>query len=120
VPPKGDEPIALTLTEDERYLLANALMDWGGPLTCTEALAKAMGFDGVEDLEDEGYRIGNAIDRSEPLTLRDWTRACIATQIAFVLHPEWGSQHGGSDGKWITVLRGRPRKVPMSMEYLPG
>ena len=101
-------------------MLTYGLLDWRGPLTCTDALARAMGFGGVDDLESEADRIGTSIYEGTALTARDWTRALIATQIAFAIHREWGPIHGGTDAKWIGVLPRPPRKVPTSSSHLPG
>ena len=115
--------VNLDLTDEERRLLFYGLIDWGGPARCTEALAIALGFDGLEDLEREGHRIAQDIYDGRPVSLRDWTRAMFSAEIIFASDvtgtgSEWGVIQGGDDAHWLGVLRALQRKVPASRRYL--
>lgn len=78
-----DALIEVSLSEEERYVLNYGLIDWGGPSVCSEALARAMGFDGLDDLNHESERIAASIRAGKPLSARDWTRAVFSTEIIF-------------------------------------
>lgn len=78
-----DELVHVALSEAERYLLNRGLVEWGGPASCTEQMAAALGFKSVADLFDEGYRIAQDLSNDRPLTRRDWTRALLATEVVF-------------------------------------
>jgi hypothetical protein len=115
--------VAVDLTEDERYMLVMGLDGWGGPAHPTEALAVAMGFDSVHQLEAEGERIAGEIGRREPLTVQDWTRAMVATEFAFAsdslgIGTEWVVIDGRPDQYWIRILRDLQTKVPQARRYL--
>ena len=53
--------IETDLTDQERFVLNRGLVEWGGPAHCTEAMARAMGFQSVANLLEEGDRIVNDI-----------------------------------------------------------
>jgi len=82
--PTPREEVSLDLTRDEVHMLVYGLKDWSGRTDCTESLSKAFGFDGLDDFLAAGDRIANAISRREPLTVRDWTRALLATEVGWV------------------------------------
>ncbi|TNC33112.1 hypothetical protein [Mumia zhuanghuii] len=111
------EEVSLDLTRDEVHMLVYGLKDWSGPTDCTESLSRAFGFDGLDDFLAAGDRIANAISRREPLTVRDWTRALLATEVGWVSRvvgysDEWDSIHAWTDEKSLQVLRSLQRKVP--------
>ena len=115
--------VAVDLTEDERYMLVMGLNGWGGPAHPTEALAVAMGFDSLHQLEAEGDRIAGEIERRAPLSIRDWTRAMVATEIAFAsdllgIGTEWVVVDGRPDEYWVRILRTLQDKVPQARRYL--
>ena len=117
--------VGLDLTDEERRMLFYGLIDWGGPARCTEVLAIALGFDGLEDLDREGQRIAHDIYDGRPVSLRDWTRALFSAEIVFASDvigtgAEWGVIQGGDDAHWLGVLRTLQRKVPASRGYLPA
>lgn len=43
----SDELVAVPLDSDEREILIQGVLQWGGPAASTEAFAKALGFDSV-------------------------------------------------------------------------
>jgi len=117
--------VDLDLTDEERRMLFYGLIDWSGPARCTEALAIALGFDGLEDLDREGQRIAQEIYDGRPVSLRDWTRALFSAEIVFASDvmgtgTEWGVIQGGDDARWLGVLRALQLKVPASRRYLPA
>ena len=67
---RGADGVSVELSEEERYMLVYGLRDWGGPAYCSESLAVAMGFSGIDDLLDESERIITSIQAHEPLTDR--------------------------------------------------
>lgn len=102
--------LEVALTDQERLVLNRGLVEWGGPAHCTPSLAKAMGFDSVDDLLTEGYRIATDLEAGRPLTRRDWTRALLATEIAFASDvvgsgAEWSDTTGLDDVQTLRVLR---------------
>lgn len=119
----ADEVIAFDLSDEERHLLYYGLIDWQGPSECTESLAVAMGFSGLDDLDREGQRIGAAILAGEPLAPRDWTRALLSTELIFASDVvgtgrEWTVIQGGTNAHWIQVLRGLQTKLHTSRRFL--
>ena len=50
VPVNSDEPVKVDLTVAEQDLLVQGLAQWGGPASPTDALARAIGFQGKDDL----------------------------------------------------------------------
>lgn len=75
--------VRVDLADDELRMLVLGLTDWGVKEAATERLAAAMGFASIEDLEEESSRIAEALAAHQPLSVRDWTRALVATEIAF-------------------------------------
>src|SRR5918995_4479562 len=102
--------IETDLTDQERFVLNRGLVEWGGPAHCTEAMARAMGFQSVANLLEEGDRIVNDIEARRPLTRRGWTRALLATEIAFASDVlgsgvEWPDTTGLDDVETLRTLR---------------
>ncbi|TFC54518.1 MULTISPECIES: hypothetical protein [unclassified Cryobacterium] len=98
------------LTEIERLVLRNGLLQWGGPALCTEELAIGMGFLSVSDLFTEGRRIMGALDESRPMSHRDWARTLLATEIVFMSDTvgaglEWEVVTGISDSDTFITIR---------------
>lgn len=69
------------LTDDERRMLVHGSKDWAGPAHGTDYLTVAMGLVSLDDLHKDSDRIAIAIAYDEPLPVRDWTRAIVATEI---------------------------------------
>lgn len=112
-------PIQLRLSDKERTMLRAGLREWGGPARCTEEMAVAMGFGGVEDLFTQGDRICEALAAGQPLSRTDWTRALLATEIVFVSNvlgsgQDWETTTGLGDGETLTLLRALQSHVPTS------
>ncbi|GAA4580595.1 hypothetical protein GCM10023176_60360 [Micromonospora coerulea] len=111
--------VMVDLTEAERHLLARGLMEWGGPAHSTEALAVAMGFEGVEDLYAQAGPLHASIRAEEPLSRRDWRRVLIATEVVFASDIfgsgcDWSTTTGLSDEETINLLRAVQRKLARS------
>jgi hypothetical protein len=112
------QSVAIELTDDEAQMLVSGLSDWGGPAYGSEALAVAMGFAGLEDLYLEAQRMMCAIQHRRPMTVRDWTRALVATEIAFASSvlgtgvDEWTCIRAGRGAEWLEVLERLQSKLP--------
>jgi hypothetical protein len=117
--PWCDDPTTLIqfrLSGEERDLLRAGLLEWGGPANCTDELAVAMGFQNVQDLFEQGSRIAKSIAEGQPQTRTDWTRALLATEIAFVSDVmgsgwDWSITTGYSDDLTLRTLRALQRKM---------
>lgn len=108
--------VTVDLTANERELLAQGLLQWGGPAATTDALAVAMGFADVRDLCTESQRIGGAIRRGTPVMASDLRRPLVATEIAFSSDVfgagvEWETVTGLTDQATISLLRTLQRKL---------
>ncbi|HTY96626.1 MAG TPA: hypothetical protein VMB91_06255, partial [Solirubrobacteraceae bacterium] len=89
---------------------------WGGPAQPSDPVARAMGFDSVDDLLARGRVIEGAVERGEPLTPADWARALVATEIAFASNyygsgRDWSITTGWDDAATIGRLRELQRKL---------
>jgi hypothetical protein len=108
-----EEPLAVPLTDDERYLLSHGLKDWdtdGGPALATDPLAQAIGFADAEDLCRRGQDLADDIVAGRPMLGSDWVRALAAAEIAFASDVlgtglAWTVINGGDDARWFDVLR---------------
>ncbi|MGW7538310.1 hypothetical protein [Amycolatopsis sp. NPDC054798] len=106
----GEKLVSVELADDERKTLCQGLAEWGGPASCTEALAVAMGFRSVADLLEDGRRLRSALVAGEPLSPEDWRRVVAATEIVFVSDVfgsgcDWSITTGLSDEQTIKTLR---------------
>jgi hypothetical protein len=104
------------LSEDEKRLLSEGLLQWGGPAKLTDQLAVAMGFQGVSDFFAQADRVRAVIESAEPLSALDATRALAATEIVFASDifgagVEWPTVTGLTDEETIHVLRRLQRKL---------
>jgi hypothetical protein len=113
----SDEPINVDLTPAEQDLLVQGLVQWGGPASPTDALARAIGFQGSADLcQGEGRSLRDALRLGTPLTPRDWRRTLLATEIVFASDvvgagTDWPITTGLSDQETITALRTTQKKI---------
>ncbi|WP_104091921.1 hypothetical protein [Arthrobacter sp. GMC3] len=111
-----EQKVAIGLTEDERSVLFQGLGQWGGPAKGTEAMAIAIGFSGTSDLYRDGFRIAADIRSGSPLTIVDWHRAVLATEIMFASDVvgaglEWHGITGWDDATTLHLLRAVQLKV---------
>jgi hypothetical protein len=122
---KPEDLIDVALTPSERTVLRHGLIEWGGPASCTEEMAVAMGFDGVQHLFDETDRLVTAIDRRVQLSRRDWLRVLLAAEIVFASNAigsgsDWSITTGLSDLKTIRLLRSIQGKLTGEVRGLLG
>jgi hypothetical protein len=108
--------VAVQLSEEEKALLIGGLNEWGGPARPTDALARAMGYEGVAGLHAEARRVAALLEAGEPLTAADWARALISTEIAFASNyygsgSDWSITTGLDDEESIRRLRKVQRKL---------
>jgi len=113
------------LTGDERLVLRCGVVEWGGPASCTEELAIAMGFNSVRDLFANKARLVAAIEGGSPLSRTDWFRVVLATEIAIASDlmgsgMEWSTTTGFTDVETIRILRGIQRKVVRELHGIAG
>jgi hypothetical protein len=110
------EMVAFLLSDEERFLLRCGLVEWGGPASCTNAMAVAMGFASVRDLFSESGRMMAELEARRPLSRWDWSRMLLATEIVFASDVmgsgvEWPTTTGLDDQRSLEVLRGLQRKL---------
>lgn len=116
--------VQFDLSRDERELLRRGFIEWGGPALPTDAMAVAIGFRDIEDLLNEGSRIGEDIRAGRPITKADWRRALLATEIVFASNTvgsglDWSITTGFQDDETIWMLRSVQRKLGGSRSWLP-
>jgi hypothetical protein len=123
-PQRFNRPVAVDLDQDERYMLIHGLRDWGGPAYGSDALAVAMGFQSMDQIHGEAAHILDAINRNLPLSVRDWTRALVATEFAFMSTvlgtgcDQWTTINGGTEEHWFRILRRLQRNLPADPDAL--
>ena len=105
-----EQTLDADLTDAERFVLNQGLVEWGGPAQCTDAMARATGFRDVADLFDQGGRIARDLAARRPLSRRDWTRALLATEVVFASDvlgsgTEWPDTTGLDDQETLQTLR---------------
>ena len=111
--------VHVALTPEERHMLILGLTDWGGPVTARDQLAVRIGFASRDDLSEVGQHLAKAIAAGEPLSVQDWTRSLVATELAFALEDgEWTSINGGSPEYWSNLLLRLQARVPKSGNYV--
>lgn len=105
-----EELVNYDLTQLERDVLWHGLLHWGGPVSCTEELAVAMGFVSVSDLQAEGDRIRASLIAHEPMKHIDWARAMNSVEIIFISDSlgaasDWDAVTGISDADTFKTIR---------------
>lgn len=108
---KPDEVVTVSLTKDQIQLLVHGLVAWDGPARSSEEMARAMGFNDGDHLSEDRKRIAADVRSGRALTRRDWTRALLATEVAFASDVvgsgiEWSTATGMDDDATLRVLRG--------------
>jgi hypothetical protein len=122
---KPEDLLDVALSPSERTVLRHGLIEWGGPASCTEEMAVAMGFDGIQHLFAETDRLVTAIDRQAPLSRRDWLRVLLAAEIVFASDAigsgsDWSDTTGLTDLKTLRLLRSIQRKLTGEVRGLLG
>ena len=110
------ERVDIDLTKDERTILEWGLIEWGGPASPTDEIARLLGFTDVQALHGEGRKIADAVRSGEALTPSDWRRALLSTELVFASDlvgsgSDWSITVGFSDEKTIRLLRSAQRKL---------
>lgn len=108
---------AVELDEDELRFLRAGLLEWGGPASPTTALARAMGFSGVQEMSREAWTLWERIERNDPLSADEWRKALLAVEVVFASDVvgsgvDWPTTTGISDVDSIAILRRLQRKLP--------
>jgi len=102
-------------------MLSIGLGDWAGPAHCGDAMAQVLGFQDVNDLQEEGERISESIWRGEPQTRRNWTRAFASLEVMLtdsLGSGEWDAIHGYHEDDLNAALAPLRRKLPTDRSYL--
>jgi len=104
------ESVHVELPPDELRLLRWGLANWGGPGYCTDAMAKAMGFEDAHTMLDEVEGLRRDLVATSSLTPRDWSRALIALEVVFASDVigaagDWAIVTGWTDEQTLVVLR---------------
>jgi hypothetical protein len=113
-----DEQVAIDLDTDERLMLTCGLRNWGGPVRGSDALAALMGFEDMNQLTTQASSLIGAIKDHRALSVREWTRVLVATEINFASEvlgtgpEEWVAIEGWPPDRWWAVLRRLQRKLP--------
>ena len=112
----ADDLLPVQLTAEERRVLRCGITEWGGPASCTEEFARAMGFESVADLRQHSPRLRDAVEAGEPLTRTDWRRVALMTEVVFASDEvgsglDWAITTGMSDEETIRLLRDIQRKL---------
>ena len=111
------DAVEVSLTAEERKFLLRGLGEWGGPARCTDQLAIGMGFEGLDQFHGDVERLREALKAGEPLSVEDWRRVLLATEVVFVSDVvgsglDWSMTTGISDSESISLLRSIQRKMP--------
>lgn len=108
--------VRIALSDLERDVLVAAINEWSGPAMCTDELAVAMGFDDLDDFAAQRKRLLAAVRRDGELSVRDWARTLVLTEIVFASDVvgsgyEWSSTTGLDDHETLRTLRGLQKKL---------
>ena len=111
-----DQFVPIELTDEERFVLERGVIEWGGPARCSDPLAVAMGFAGVDDLHARRGALLAALETGT-MSAGDWRRVVMATEIVFASDlvgsgVEWSTTTGLSDEHTLAALRRIQRKLP--------
>lgn len=103
-------PIWYRLTEAERTLLLRGLECWGGPTAPSRGLLLDLGYDSAAMAYGSFERFARDIRADRAMPAADWSRALLATEIAFGSDIvgaglDWAVYTGLPDESVIPVLR---------------
>ena len=109
-------PLTVDLDDDERRMLAAAMLEWIGPARPTEAMVVAMGFDRLDTFSDEVLRLRSSLERREALSRQDWRRVQLGAEIVFASDLvgsglDWSIATEFTDEETIALLRRVQRKM---------
>ena len=124
-PVDPNELVEVELEPSEHSLLWQGLHQWGGPARCTEEMAVALGFEGIDHMSREGKRLRALLDGGKALTRLDWLRVLLCTEVVFssaVLGAghDWVIISGMSDAESLATLRSVQRKLGKHVRVLVG
>ena len=111
-----DDIVAVDLPDEQRELMIKALSLWGGPTRPTDTIARAMGFANADAIEGDGERLRTALGERRGVSMRDWARALVATEIVYGSSyygagTDWDCVTGWSDEHTLPVLRSLQRSL---------
>lgn len=104
------------LSGNERYLLRQGVLQWVGPASPNESVARSAGFDSLAESMSMALPLVKAIDEKTPMALAQWKRALAMTELMFGSWEfgvvfEWHTVTGLEDLETITALRSVQRKM---------
>ena len=110
--------VHLDLSDDERELLRDGLLEWGGSAHLTDPMAVAMGFASSADFFSTAKKLRLLLEEKAALPPAEWRRILLATEIVFVSDVvgagyEWETVTGMDDESTLRVLRGLQKRLPM-------
>lgn len=108
--------VAIPLTEEEVAVLTAAMREWGGPASPTLRWAWAFGSWNVRSFCRTCRRLGEAVERREPLSRRDWMRLQASAEVVFISDVvgagyEWETVTGLDDVDTLACIRGLQPKI---------
>lgn len=113
---RGDSLIPNPLDDDETHVLVRGLAEWWGPASCTEAMARAIGFAGRQDFLNRIKELRSRISSGGEIMASDWVRILFAFEIVFSSAVvgsgrNWQVTMGISDIETVIILRSIQRKI---------
>ena len=104
------------LSDNERFLLRQGVLQWVGPARPSESVARSAGFDSLAESTNMVLPLVKAIDDRAPMPLAQWKRALAMTELMFGNGEfgavfEWHTATGREDLETITALRSVQRKM---------
>ena len=115
-PMTESEPVAIDLTEDERYLMTQGLNEYRGPVPrgVPSLLAPLLGLSTTDEFWTLVRRLMEAVEAGEPLSDLDWARALFLTEICWASSVLGAGLDFGTsvpDEKAAPLMRSIQRKV---------
>ncbi|MEE4024131.1 hypothetical protein V1Y59_13685 [Gordonia sp. PKS22-38] len=110
--------LALDLTTPERDILVTGLVEWGGPVAMSDALAVAIGFDDAAEFRARKRDLLDALQGAGELSLRDWRRTLAAAEVNFASNVigvglEWTDFSLISDEETFAAMRSVQLKLAL-------
>ncbi len=109
-------PRSVDLSAEQRLVLRQGVLMWGGPASMTDEIARAIWFSDRDDFYAQRDRLLAAIEEEAPLTPRDWHRVLAATEFGFIswvlgAGGDWQIVSGIDDHDVLTQIRSIQQKL---------
>ena len=104
------------LTEVERLVLKQGLLQWGGPCSSTDEVAHLIGYASSKEFDSARRVLATAIREGAHLGVDDWQRALVSAELCFASDRhgagvEWATVSGIGDVETLEALRSLQRKL---------